>query len=72
MFFQEEQQSEVQPPVPKSTVEIPVWLLGLANAGIILVAYGFFGLAGFWFARKLDSQGSTRKGLAGENGCGFR
>lgn len=32
-------------------------VLGLANAGIVLVAYGLFGLAGFWFARKLGLPG---------------
>jgi membrane protease YdiL (CAAX protease family) len=32
-------------------------VLGLANAGLILVIYGLFGLAGYWFARKLDLPG---------------
>ena len=32
-------------------------VLGLANAGIILVAYGLAGLAGYWFARKLGLPG---------------
>jgi membrane protease YdiL (CAAX protease family) len=31
--------------------------LGLINVGIILVFYGLFGLAGWWFARKLGLPG---------------
>lgn len=36
---------------------VPNWAVGLANAGIVLVAYGILGLAGYWFARKLDLPG---------------
>lgn len=32
-------------------------VMGLANAGIVLVVYGLLGLAGFWFARKLGLPG---------------
>jgi len=32
-------------------------VLGLANAGIVLVVYGILGWAGFWFARKLGLPG---------------
>ena len=32
-------------------------VLGLANAGIVLVVYGLLGLAGYWFARKLGLPG---------------
>ncbi len=32
-------------------------VLGLANAAIVLVAYGILGLLGFWFARKLGLPG---------------
>lgn len=32
-------------------------MLGLANAGIILVFYGILGLAGYWFARRLGLPG---------------
>jgi len=32
-------------------------VLGLASAGIVLVVYGLLGLAGFWFARKLELPG---------------
>jgi membrane protease YdiL (CAAX protease family) len=31
----------------------PRWLLGLAEAGIVLVVYGPLGLLGYWFARRL-------------------
>ena len=40
--------------------DIPAWLLGLANAGIILVLYGLLGLGGFWLARKLGLPGMFR------------
>jgi membrane protease YdiL (CAAX protease family) len=36
---------------------VPNAVLGLANAGIVLVAYGLLGLAGYWFARKLNLPG---------------
>lgn len=41
---------------------IPPWLLGLANAGIVLVLYGLLGLAGFWLARRLGMPGIFRTG----------
>jgi hypothetical protein len=41
---------------------MPGWLLGLANAGIVLVLYGLLGLAGIWFARKLSLPGIYREG----------
>lgn len=44
-------------PVPEMEVEIALWLLGLANAGIVLVVYGLLGLAGYWFARRLELPG---------------
>ena len=44
-------------PVPEMEVEIAPWLLGLANAGIVLVLYGLLGLAGYWFARRLELPG---------------
>lgn len=34
-------------------ITLPKWVLGLANAGIILVLYGVLGLAGYWFATKV-------------------
>ncbi len=36
---------------------LPGWVLGLANAAIVVVSYGLLGLAGFWFARKLGLPG---------------
>lgn len=42
-------------PIPDTHMH-PI-VLGLANAGIILVFYGLFGAAGFWFARKLGLPG---------------
>jgi len=40
---------------------VPEWVLGLANAGIILVVYGALGLAGLWFARRLEIPGVFRE-----------
>jgi hypothetical protein len=40
---------------------IPLWLLDLANAGLIIVLYGLLGLAGFWLSRKLDLPGVFRE-----------
>ena len=45
---------------PSST--LPGWVLGLANAGIILVVYGLAGLAGFWLAGRLGLPGVYRQG----------
>jgi membrane protease YdiL (CAAX protease family) len=39
--------------VPMPDMGVPPFVLGLANAGIVLVLYGLVGLAGYWFARKL-------------------
>ena len=43
--------------MPTNGPNIPHWVLGLANAGIILIGYGLLGLAGYWFARKLSLPG---------------
>ena len=43
--------------VPMPDLGVPDWAVGLANAGIVLVVYGLLGLAGFWFARKLELPG---------------
>ena len=40
-----------------SLPDVPPWVLGLANAGMVLVAYGLMGLAGLWFARRLGIPG---------------
>ena len=43
--------------IPMPDMGVPNWVVGLANAGIVLVFYGILGLAGYWFARKLDLPG---------------
>jgi membrane protease YdiL (CAAX protease family) len=43
--------------VPTPETNISPVILGLANAGIVLVAYGLLGLAGNWFAHKLGLPG---------------
>lgn len=48
--------------MPEPFASMPGWLLGLANAGIVLVLYGLLGLAGVWFARKLSLPGIYREG----------
>jgi len=62
VFFQGAQQAGVQSQVPAVTSDLPVWLLGLASGGIILVVYGLLGLVGFWFARKLGLPGVYKEG----------
>lgn len=37
---------------PPTTVDLPPWVFGLANAGIVLVVYGLLGLAGYWISRR--------------------
>jgi len=37
-------------------------VLGLANAGIVLVLYGLLGLVGYWFARDLRLPGIYKQG----------
>jgi membrane protease YdiL (CAAX protease family) len=51
-FFMDELAATMGIPMPD--MGVPDWVLGLANAGIILVVYGLLGLAGLWFARKLQ------------------
>ena len=43
--------------LPMPDTGIPDSVLGLANAGIVLVFYGILGLLGYWFARKLGLPG---------------
>jgi hypothetical protein len=43
--------------LPEVTIDVPQWVLGLANAGIILVVYGLLGLIGYWLAAKLQLPG---------------
>lgn len=43
--------------VPMPELGVSNAVLGLANAGMVLVFYGILGLAGYWFARKLELPG---------------
>jgi membrane protease YdiL (CAAX protease family) len=54
-------------PMPPSTSALPVWVLGLANAAIIIVVYGLLGLAGLWFALRLGLPGIFREGASWRN-----
>ena len=63
-IFPVEQLAPAQAGVPSATANIPPWLLGLANAGIIIVLYGLLGLAGYWFAKKLGLPGVFRQGAS--------
>jgi hypothetical protein len=54
-FFTDQLAAAAGKPMPKMSMS-PV-VLGLANAGIVLVVYGLAGLAGYWFARKLGLPG---------------
>ena len=47
--------------VPMPDMGVPNAVLGLANAGIVLVVYGLLGLAGYWFAGKLGLPGIFRE-----------
>jgi len=43
--------------IPMPDMGVSNVVLGLANAGIVIVVYGIVGLAGYWFARKLELPG---------------
>ena len=43
--------------VPMPDMGVSNTVLGLANAGIVLMLYGILGLVGLWFARKLGLPG---------------
>ncbi|MCC7019876.1 MAG: CPBP family intramembrane metalloprotease [Ardenticatenales bacterium] len=43
--------------IPMPEMGVSDTVLGLANAGIVLVAYGLLGLGGYWLARKLNLPG---------------
>jgi hypothetical protein len=43
--------------VPMPDMGIPDGVLGLVNAGIVIVMYGILGLLGYWFAHKLGLPG---------------
>lgn len=48
--------------IPEPFASMSGWLLGLANAGIVLILNGLLGLAGVWFARRLSLPGIYREG----------
>ena len=54
-FFTDELVATTGVPIPDLGVSNVV--IGLANAGIVLVVYGLLGFAGYWFARKLELPG---------------
>lgn len=54
-FFIDDLAASAGMPLPE--MGVPDSVLGLANAGIVLVVYGLLGLAGYWFARKLGLPG---------------
>jgi hypothetical protein len=58
-FFVDDLAATTGVPLPNMGVSNAV--LGLANAGIVLVAYGLLGLAGYWFARRLALPGIFRE-----------
>ena len=58
-FFTDQLMAMTGIPMPDMGVSNTV--LGLANAGIVLVVYGAVGLIGYWFARRLDLPGIFRE-----------
>jgi hypothetical protein len=56
----------MSPNMPAKTLTLPMWVYGLANAGIVLVLYGLVGLLGYWMARKVGLPGIY------STGCGWR
>lgn len=48
--------------VPMPDMGVSNAIVGLANAGIVLVVYGILGFAGNWFARKLGLPGIFSEG----------
>jgi membrane protease YdiL (CAAX protease family) len=59
-FFTDQLTAMAGIPMPDMGVSNAV--LGLANAGIVLVVYGVVGLIGYWFARRLDLPGIFSEG----------
>jgi membrane protease YdiL (CAAX protease family) len=54
-FFMDQLAAAAGTPMPKMPVSNAV--IGLANAAIFFIIYGLLGLAGYWFARKLELPG---------------
>ena len=48
--------------MPPELARIPGWVLGLANAGMIVVAYGIAGAIGLWLGQKAGLPGVFRPG----------
>ena len=58
-FFLDQLTAFATTPIPD--IGVPPVVLGLANAGIVLVGYGLLGLAGYGLARKLGLPGIYRE-----------
>jgi membrane protease YdiL (CAAX protease family) len=48
-------------------VHVPAWVLGLANAGMIVVMYGIAGALGLWLGQKAGLPGVYRAGAGWRN-----
>jgi hypothetical protein len=63
--------------IPIPDMGVPSYVLGLINAGVVLVVYGLLGLAGYWFAQKLglpgiySEDGNWRRWVVIPLGLGF-
>jgi len=56
-----QEQAMAGQPLPASLASTPGWVLGLANAALIVVLYGLLGVAGLWFSHKLSLPGVFRE-----------
>ena len=56
-----------EPGAPSSVPSFPAWLLALGSGGVALVVYGFLGLAGLWFARRLSLPGVFKEDAGWRN-----
>jgi hypothetical protein len=57
--------------MPADVANVPGWVLGLANAGLIVVTYGIAGAIGLWLGQKTGLPGVYRPG-AGLRGWVWR
>ena len=53
--------------MPAELIRLPGWVLGLANAGMILAIYGIAGTVGLWLGRKAGLPGVYRTGAGWRN-----
>lgn len=53
--------------MPPELANVPGWVLGLANAGLIVVLYGIAGAAGVWLGRRAGLPGVFRAGAGWRN-----